>query len=490
MSSYFDDAPDVAEWLGTTEAADQLIDDLRDAGCRLIAKGLPILPLNGKSPCNGAGNQARAWQRVKCDAARLYRGLDGARFPKRNHGTGKTPESAPGIGLRMGPDSCVDIETDSNDERAAVSHLFRGCRQPVTVSYTSSRGQHDLYAWDSRFLEIGQGVFKYATPDGKSVSIRLGASATGAQSVIPPTPGREWLAGRSFDELDPVALPEIVIQRLLEQARASSSRVKPKLRNADPATRPKNDKHSPVKSHKHRTARALPSDRFVLRDTYESVPCALVDQLHETIVDKAIKLAVDQCVVTQFRERHTQVFRLVRQLRAIPQLSPITRRWLESSEGQEWWLPILLEWFQRSKPFMNADFGECWEDFVEGWEKVKHPWGSALALRHADSLAEQIPAEVIQRLGYFDGEKIRQLIRLLIVLQRATGTNSFPLDGRACSAVMGPGFSQKSVSRQLLQLQKLGILSRAAAGRRGRAALYQYLPAFENRNVRKTQKAA
>ena len=499
-------------------SAVELFDEFYDAGCRLISMDCPVLPVNGKRPCNKAGLPMRKWQTVKCDGARLLRGLQGALNPKP--GTqGEIPDSAPGIGLRMGPGSVIDIETESDDERIAVVHLFRDCQAPKTVSFTSRRGQHDLWKWDDRFAELG-GVFDYKTPEGKSVKIRTGAGAKGAQSVIPPSPERAWLPGCSLYEIEPSPLPEKVIQRLLQQARAkrrskpTKSPSKPSRSACDAEIRAATVAiHSLSSSASLRSSSAslrsssqclqLPSDTIdVLRDTYESSKSNASEGGIETLVSGdahaisctsspdlgdccqpspqplAVVEAIAASVPTCFGKRHECVFYLVRRLRAIPEFRLVTRAWVESSEGCRRLLPVLWEWYCRSKSFIkHADLDECWYDFREAWDHVRQPWGEKLILIYERSLTKQVPAEVIKHLGLFDSEKNRRLALFCAELQREERDKPFKLDGRACSEVMK--LSQKTVSCKLRQFAELGILERTFEGRRKRSAEYLYLLALD-----------
>jgi len=487
-----DEAPDIAAELHASDLFDQLV----DAGCGLIARGLPAIPVNGKRPCNAAGNPARKWQSAKCDLKRLIRGLRGAIDPKPHWKTRKVPESEPGIGLRMGPGSVIDVETDSPDERTAVRHLLRGCRKPKTVSYKSKRGQHDLYRYDERLAALEKDVFTYQAPDGKSVKIRIGGQKAGAQSVIPPTPGRVWLPGRSFDEIEPAALPEVVIQRLLEQAAARPSRRKtPKsaVPKADTEKAPEKPSLSDwfrrddgatddLDGSSSSSSRSLSTVLHVLRATCESIQCASVEQLYRPDVVKGVNGAVDRCIVKQFRKRHDLVFDLVRHLQTIPGVGSLPKVWLNTPEGREWIDSFLWPWFQRSKDFIeHADYEDCVYDFIQGWDKVKHPHGETLSMLCQQSRTEPVPAAVIKRMGLYDGERIRRLVQLCIVQQRRMVDKPFPMASHEVAAALGQEFSQPSVSRKLRELCRLGILERTSEGKRGHAAEYIYLPAFENK---------
>jgi hypothetical protein len=488
-----EDAVDIAAQLHGAA----IVDQLNDAGCRLLAKELPILPINGKRPCNRSGRPARAWQRGKCDAKRLLRGLLGASDPRPDWKTKQTPVSAPGIGLRMGPGSVIDIEADSDDERAAIKDLFRDVQQPKTVSYESRRGTHSLYRYDGRLADLGKDVFKYRATDGTTVSIRIGGQKAGAQSVIPPTPGREWVPGCSFEDIEPAALPEVVIERLLEQANASEANSKkPRLRTSHESTTDElsnndsatllvvpptpSDLMIPPCTH---ILPLLPPSPLVYPSTLASASSQLsvhvletpYDNLNAESVQESIRDALIASVPTCYAKRHVCIFDFVRRLKAIPKLKYISRSWLESEPGRDWLNPILWEWFTRGTRFFNADFDECLADFLEGWDKVKYVWGEKLSAIYQESIGESLSAEVIKRLGIDDNDNNRRLLRLLAVLQRKAGEESFPLAARACGAVLGIRQQAISTKLKLFQEQRLGFLKRTFPGKRGRAAEYRYL---------------
>jgi hypothetical protein len=119
------------------------------------------------------------------------------------------------VGLLLGPaGGVIDIECDDPRSPIDKEELFAGVDKPKTVSYTSRRGNHELYKWNDRLAAIGKAKFNW-----KTVEIRLGTGNKAAQSLLPPsqTDGftREWI-----NDLDtPLAeLPDIVIERLIEAA--------------------------------------------------------------------------------------------------------------------------------------------------------------------------------------------------------------------------------------------------------------------------------
>ncbi|MCC6492155.1 MAG: bifunctional DNA primase/polymerase [Pirellulales bacterium] len=185
----------IAEFLGN----DPLKLELYEAAGALHQRGLPIVLTDAKRPMGGAEWHRRPF--APAAASSLLR-----------------QAKEPGIGLLLGPSSgIVDIEADGPEEEALVAVLFGAAQPPPTPTYQSTRGLHRLYAWDDRLAATGQAVVSFAA-GGAKLGCRLGAGDKGAQSVIPPSPGREWLPGLSLDDVDPAPLPDAVVQRLLQAA--------------------------------------------------------------------------------------------------------------------------------------------------------------------------------------------------------------------------------------------------------------------------------
>ena len=134
---------------------------------------------------------------------------------------------------------------------------------------------------------------------------------------------------------------------------------------------------------------------------------------------------------------------------------------------------ILSDWYARGKHYFRGDYDECLYDFKQAWDKVKHPWGHRLEAAYQESFNEQLPAEVIKRLGLFDCENNRRLLKLMAVLQRNAGDKPFLLVQKACGKMLG--LSQQSVSKKLKQLEQLALVKRTRTGKRKHASEYLYL---------------
>lgn len=107
-----------------------------------------------------------------------------------------------GIALVLSRSEWVDVETDSEEAAAALA----GMDLPPTPTWRSMRGEHRL------FLRP-RGIPKKAVVTLDGVEFRIG-NGSGALSIVPPSPGREWLPGLSLYDLEPAELPEGIVQRL------------------------------------------------------------------------------------------------------------------------------------------------------------------------------------------------------------------------------------------------------------------------------------
>lgn len=110
----------------------------------------------------------------------------------------------------------IDIEWDGEAEKQLFDELFDGCELPHTPNFRSTRGEHWLFAGDSRINATGKDVHKYK----RKLGVRIGADG-GAQSVIPRSfnqdgTQREWTI--SLLDCTPAPLPELVIERILKDA--------------------------------------------------------------------------------------------------------------------------------------------------------------------------------------------------------------------------------------------------------------------------------
>lgn len=178
------------EVLTSQTANDRLPLTLHEA-YRLLDAGYPLTLCDGKAPV-GRGWQSRVW--TKADITSAF-----SRNPHLN------------VGLQLGPRSgVIDFDPDSPEHEQAFADLFSGHEIQRTPSFPSSRGLHRLFKWDDAFSGLDKAKVTY-----KGLDIRLGSGNKGLQTVVPPSAGRQWLAGQSIWECDLAPLPGEVIQRIL-----------------------------------------------------------------------------------------------------------------------------------------------------------------------------------------------------------------------------------------------------------------------------------
>ncbi len=111
------------------------------------------------------------------------------------------------LGLLLGPESgLVDVEFDSDEGARVAQKMFGGgCYTPT---YTSQRSTHRIFRYSDKLPAK-------AVVESHGIEIRIGGKA--AQSVLPPSrhwSGVEyvWLPGLSPDEVEPLELPEWVVE--------------------------------------------------------------------------------------------------------------------------------------------------------------------------------------------------------------------------------------------------------------------------------------
>ncbi|MFO0790468.1 MAG: phage/plasmid primase, P4 family [Pirellulales bacterium] len=191
--------------------------ELFEAVSGYIAAGLPFIVTDGKKPIGG-----RDWHRK-----RLTRDLAALQLAKA---------AEPAIGMKLGPDSFIDIESDSDAEEALVAKLFEGCEPNPTPTFASSRGKHRLFKFPPELKGIRRGVVNFSNGNGAKLGIRIGSDGKGAQSVIPPSAGRRWLV--DLEEVEPAELPPAVVERIQEASHTKPQRAAARASTPMPADRP------------------------------------------------------------------------------------------------------------------------------------------------------------------------------------------------------------------------------------------------------------
>jgi P4 family phage/plasmid primase-like protien len=175
--------------------------ELEQEARSLIRRGLPIVVCDGKVPLGG-----KAWHTKPVTESNLPTLLRQA--------------ANPAIGLKLG--EFIDIEADSPEEEALIAKLFEGCEPPATPTYKSTRGKHRVYRSNEQLRNLGRAVVNFSDGTEAKLGIRIGANGMAAQSVIPPSAGREWLV--SWDDCEPADLPSVVVERIIAAAKPVETR--------------------------------------------------------------------------------------------------------------------------------------------------------------------------------------------------------------------------------------------------------------------------
>jgi hypothetical protein len=147
------------------------------------------------------------------------------------------------VGLRLGPEAgIIDLDCDGPGAEESLIKLLGG-ELVDTFGWTSARGQHLLFLWDSRLATLGKPTPKFAELPG--LELRLGEVGKQFQSAIPPSLGTDTKA-REWNGVSHIAsLPELSISLLCSlrpvKTQAESRSRKPRIErkpNSDSEFRP------------------------------------------------------------------------------------------------------------------------------------------------------------------------------------------------------------------------------------------------------------
>lgn len=142
---------------------------LHQAAREYCAYGWRVIPTKGKAPCGGVGWPSKATS----DAGEAMAMLDDTQ--------------ADGIGVLLRASGLIDLDADSPEAEQAIQRLFGG-DIPQTPTYRSARGLHRLFEWRDGWGSLASKAKVMAGP----IEIR-GIGEKAAQSVFPPSGGREWV---------------------------------------------------------------------------------------------------------------------------------------------------------------------------------------------------------------------------------------------------------------------------------------------------------
>jgi hypothetical protein len=113
----------------------------------------------------------------------------------------------------------IDIEADSDEATAELRRL--GLDRFETPTWSSGRGLHRLFLWSPELPAV-----QVLKPHG--IEVRIGGGGKQTQSVMPPSihhSGRayQWQPGFGLDDVEIAAVPDNMMEAILEDARRGTS---------------------------------------------------------------------------------------------------------------------------------------------------------------------------------------------------------------------------------------------------------------------------
>ncbi len=118
----------------------------------------------------------------------------------------------------------------------------------------------------------------------------------------------------------------------------------------------------------------------------------------------------------------------------------------------------------------TKDFAVTWTDFLNGWDKVRQPYGATMQ-SVLESIDPRLPLPAgIMTLGY--GAEGNQLVRICAALQAHQGDASFFISARQAGAVLGIHFTD--ASKMLAALVRDGVLQLVSKGAGKVASRYRF----------------
>jgi hypothetical protein len=127
-----------------------------------------------------------------------------------------------GVGIQLGPEAgLIDLEVDGPQGENSLARLFDG-EFIETMGWSSRRGAHRLFRYDPRLEALGKKIKLELKQTLPGLEIRKGHSGKQAQSACPPTCGEDGVPRRWNGCSTIAALPDVVVERLLEYSREES----------------------------------------------------------------------------------------------------------------------------------------------------------------------------------------------------------------------------------------------------------------------------
>ena len=170
---------------------------------------MPITPLDDPLSTNpGKAPLGRGWGAQRLSTRALF-----AIF-RRHPGAG--------VGIVLGPAAgVVDLEVDDRVQAGPLLAELFPEGPPMTMGWSSSRGEHRLFQWDDRLGRAGSAVVHLA---GGAVEFRLGSGGKQLGAVCPPSPGADGKPRRWNDVWEIAPCPEVLIVAGRADGRRAGSR--------------------------------------------------------------------------------------------------------------------------------------------------------------------------------------------------------------------------------------------------------------------------
>ena len=188
-----------------------------------VHRGLRVVRLNGlmsngectcwkRGDCGSPGKHptGSAWE-TTTDEDQVFEWWGG---PTRFNVGVVLGDASRGSGLAV-----IDIEADSDEAAAELRRL--GLDRFETPTWSSGRGLHRLFRWSPELPAV-----QVLKPHG--IEVRIGGGGKQTQSVMPPSmhhSGRayQWQPGFGLDEVEIAAVPDNMMEAILEAARRGAA---------------------------------------------------------------------------------------------------------------------------------------------------------------------------------------------------------------------------------------------------------------------------
>lgn len=186
-------------------------------------------------------------------------------------------------------------------------------------------------------------------------------------------------------------------------------------------------------------------------------------------LNDAIAEAVRETVPKIEGTRNKSIWRLVRELKAIPDLHDAPLGRLE---------PIVRSWHGLAMPNIKTrDWDTTWADFIIAWDRCKHAKGSSDVETNILGNAESLPVPKCAK--RYDTDPVRALVAVCAALQALDPSGPFFLSVRAAGKAIG--IRHRIAWAYLRMLTKDGILEVAEPGNEYTATRYRYIASDENK---------